>query len=206
MLVEGATETDPRCAERPRLSIQRELQDIVRSMGFWLFEHPRMYWLPAGLPFLKLGETSIRRSFPVGPPSLTQLLHAVALVEQHQSSVLQRLHWLEAGLAQCRVVRPFAERSLPLDGTVLPIRYPILLPTAEGREQAFQHLSARGLGVSRSYPSVIQEYPELRTSIRARETPGARAVAERILTLPLHRYVTERDVDAMVKAISAIAD
>ena len=56
------------------------------------------------------------------------------------------------------------------------------------------------LGILHGYPRTLQEQPELRPSLEPgeRDTPGAAELARTLFTLPTHRHVTRRDMEAMI--------
>ena len=66
----------------------------------------------------------------------------------------------------------------------------------------FWILRRRRLGASRSYLTPLNEILGFRRYLGAEEDyPGAKFVADRILTLPTHPYVTEYDIQKMVSRI-----
>ena len=73
------------------------------------------------------------------------------------------------------------------------LRLPVLLGSAE-EKTALLALGAReGLGVSPSYPAPINEIPEIRDRFAPTTLSGARTLATRLVTFPVHRLVTAAD-------------
>jgi dTDP-4-amino-4,6-dideoxygalactose transaminase len=69
----------------------------------------------------------------------------------------------------------------------------------------FWILNRRRLGASRSYVTPLSEIPSFRRYLSADEDyPGAKFIADRILTLPTHPYVTESDIQKIVSRINRI--
>ena len=69
----------------------------------------------------------------------------------------------------------------------------------------FQILSQQRLGASCSYPTPLNEIAGFRKYLSAGyEYPGAKFVADRILTLPTHPYVNEYDIQKIVTKINEI--
>jgi dTDP-4-amino-4,6-dideoxygalactose transaminase len=67
------------------------------------------------------------------------------------------------------------------------------------------HLSVEHpkIGIVRSYPAAIQHIPGIEPYLVTHQNfPGAELLAERILTLPTHCYVTDDDCEIAVKAVS----
>ncbi|MGH7770068.1 MAG: hypothetical protein ACREQP_21670, partial [Candidatus Binatia bacterium] len=53
------------------------------------------------------------------------------------------------------------------------------------------------LGLSRMYPAAINEIEEIKGMFAGESYPGAKSVAERLVTLPTHHLMTERDKEAI---------
>jgi hypothetical protein len=67
------------------------------------------------------------------------------------------------------------------------------LPDRNAKHAACARSYEYGTGVSSSYPTTIQDIPELAGLIDDREYPGAQEVIDRLVTLPTHAFVTESD-------------
>ena len=83
------------------------------------------------------------------------------------------------------------------------LRFPLLLQDSAHRQTALRLLDEAGLGASASYPRALLDVPELQPFLApgVEDTPGARQIAERLLTLPTHAYVTDGDVGRMVEIL-----
>jgi perosamine synthetase len=170
-----------------------QLADFVRLAIMTIFIRPWLYWIPAALPCLGLGRTV----FPTRIP-------------------LQRLSGMQAGLlrnwrrrlAGSNRVRAAAaayfSRHLPLqrarrDGAHPYLRLPIVAPNAAAKDRLFALSQRRGLGLALAYPTPINEIPEIRSAFDGQNFPAARAVSERLLTLPTHQWVSARDRRAIAE-------
>ena len=150
------------------------------------FIHPSVYWFPAGLPFLHLGETRYEPDF-----SITQM----------PSTAAAALHGWRARLEADNAQRAAAvEAWRDVLGPVVPdacrgplLRLPIVLRSVRDREALAQASQARGLGVSTMYPSAIHQIPALQARFATERYRGAEILAERLVTLPTHRFVQARD-------------
>lgn len=193
----------PIAAEEVRL-LQLNTEDGARCIldclsGFvsWCLERPWLYWLPAGLPFLGLGKTVPDLAFRKAAITESKLLHAYAQFKDNagraKGYVEKAKEWSDS-LRDTGVIQPFLERGFDFSGAVVPIRYPLIFPSTELREQAFRALQKFGLGASCSYPRILAGYPELKDALIESNTPAAASVAARILTLPVHRYVRKADI------------
>jgi dTDP-4-amino-4,6-dideoxygalactose transaminase len=168
----------------------------------WLLARPSVYGLPSSLPFLRLGETVYHAAHPPGR------LSAFAL------GVLAHTQALAA--AEAAVRRTHAQRLLDLIGTgamlrayVAPagtqagyLRLPVLLP--ESAAAAADGGESRRLGIWPSYPRSLADLPgfgERRLNPQD-EVPGARALAQRLVTLPTHGQLQVHDLEALERWVS----
>lgn len=162
--------------------------------------HPLLYWLPAGLPFLGLGETKYSLDYPV------------CRMDGMRAGLLSSWRNRLEESNRCRIkTSQLFRRRLPLfvqtraahpsdESTYL--RLPLLMPTAQQKAALCLIAKDYGLGVSASYPAPVSMIPEVASGHQSQRFPGAEALAARLVTLPLHRYVTEDDVDRIAMAVS----
>jgi perosamine synthetase len=175
----------------PAASVGDVLRELARLVFMTVFIRPTLYWLPAALPFLRLGQT-------VYPTAIT----------------VTRLSGMQAGLLrgwQSRLTRSNRTRSetatdlsrrlrRPLPHGPRPyLRLPILAATPAERERIYSRSQERGLGVSVAYPTPINEIPEIRAVFSGARFPAARRVADSLLTLPTHHWLSEEDKRAIAE-------
>jgi len=151
-----------------------------------LFIHPALYWFPAGLPFLKLGETFFYRDFPIRKLSglkAALLRRWPRRLEQSNRIRSETAAWMNSHLA----VKPRRE-----DG-VAYLRLPVLCESRSVRDRWLALSRSRGLGLSPMYPKAIDELDELKGRFEGRSFPMAGELADRLLTVPTHPLVSRRD-------------
>jgi len=181
-----------RLTPEPRMNAAR---DILSLLALRLFIAPCLYWFPAGLPFLKLGETTFPRNFP---------LHRLAGAK---AAVL--VNWQDR-LAQATRLRRLATRALldvvthevpslrpTTDGETTYLRIPLLLARKDEKARLCQLSKEYGLGISPCYPSGIHAIPEVPYRPHPAQFPGATTVAERLVTLPVHHLIRPEDYRRM---------
>jgi dTDP-4-amino-4,6-dideoxygalactose transaminase len=167
-----------------------QLACFVRLVIMTIFIRPWLYWIPAALPWLGLGRT-------VFPKQIS----------------LQRLSGMQAGLlwnwrrrlaasnrARAATAAYFS-RLLPLqcardDGHPY-LRLPIVASNAEEKDRLLALSQKRGLGLALAYPTPVNEIPEIRSAFDGQRFPTARTVSERLVTLPTHPWLSERDKRAI---------
>jgi dTDP-4-amino-4,6-dideoxygalactose transaminase len=169
-------------------------RDLIQLAVMAVFIRPRLYWIPAALPFLRLGETVFPADVPV-----------------------RRLAPLKAGLLQgweARLVRSNRVRSqrasyfrrrlsLPANGPLPYLRLPILARSVEAKQRLYSIAKARGLGLSAGYPTPISDIPQVRRLFGGQKFPAARRVAESLLTIPTHHWVSAKDQRAIADLCSS---
>jgi perosamine synthetase len=150
-----------------------------------------LYWLPAGLPFLRLGETTFDTDFricrmdEVRAHQLQGWEHRLALANQERAA---RAGWLIEGLDLSR------SGITPITGKeAVYLRLPVMVRDRGTKEAVCRQSREVGAGLSPSYPATIQEIPELAGRLVNRTCAGAQEVVDRLVTLPTHEFVTEVD-------------
>lgn len=168
---------------------------------------PWFYKLPESLPFLGIGTTCYNTSFTEDEP-----------FREWQGSL---------GLALLgRVARAVATRTrnarrllevfgCPVDWVVPvpglgegPIRLPLLAPSRRVRELFSRAMRSQGVAAVPMYPSVVSDISGISPSLANPDEPlpGARAVAERLVTLPTHPGLGMRDLDRIGYALRFAID
>lgn len=176
---------------------------FLELMLYSLFFHPRMYWIPDGLPWLKLGETVFDDTFTVkkASPWLTGLASFIRPFSEQD-----RRHRLEVSEIYRQHLEPV--RSLFLfmprqqDGKQALLRFPLVFKNRLQRDRILAELKENGLGATRMYPVVLSQQEGLAGFFDREKTyPGAGRVSEGILTLPLHSFVSFRDAGKICRII-----
>jgi hypothetical protein len=133
--------------------------EVVRN---WLemlmmkfFIHPLLYWLPAGLPFLRLGETTFDTDFPmyrmdeVRAHQLQGWERRLALANLERAA---RAGWLIEGLdLDRRGIKPITGKE------AVYLRLPVMVRDREMKEAVCRQ-SRKGPDEP-DYPATIQEIP-----------------------------------------------
>ncbi|MCP9455358.1 MAG: DegT/DnrJ/EryC1/StrS aminotransferase family protein [Nitrospira sp.] len=184
-------------------TVNESVSHLVKLLVYASFLHPRRYWIPNALPFLGLGTTVYRTDYPLarydtwmaplGHRLLTRLDVIGARRRAAADGYMKRLPWS----AKLRSVQPRA-------GTVPAyLRFPVLV-APELRSKVLEALRHAGIGATTSYPSAIQDIPQLQGVLTPedRQLSGGRDLAQRILTLPTHGYVTESDQDRIAVVLA----
>jgi perosamine synthetase len=170
-----------------------QLADFIRLVIMMIFIRPWLYWIPAALPFLGLGRTVFPKQIPL------------KRLSGMQAGLLQNWRRRLEGSNQVRAATAaYFRRQLPLqrarDDDAHPyLRLPIVASNAREKDRLLALSRRRGLGLSLAYPTPINEIPEIKSAFDGQRFPTARTVSERLLTLPTHHWVSERDKRAIAE-------
>lgn len=180
------------------------LKNLCIVAGTMVFLSPNRYWLPAGLHFLGLGRTRFYEEFPVcrmdgGRAGLLwswcrRLDESNRYRDQITSEILERLSIL--GIEE--------PQPLPKGSTYL--RFPLMTLNGDRKRALCAFAEENGLGVSFLYPCPINEIPQLKGTFGKEEYPGAKRLAERLITLPVHQLVVPPDLDRIAEALQGQQD
>jgi dTDP-4-amino-4,6-dideoxygalactose transaminase len=169
------------------------LKLISNAIGLMLFVHPRLFWIPRLLPFLRLGETRYEPDFPIVKMTPSQAGLASGWqrrIEDFRGARARGADRWHAILDESKTYRPCIRAG---DATGL-LRFPIRVPDKARRESLLGESDRRGLGVMPAYPTSIDAIPEVRGMIKDTEFPVAARLAREIVTLPTHGYVGDKDI------------
>lgn len=174
--------------EAPRGEV---VQNWLEMMAMRFFIHPLLYWLPAGIPFLRLGETKFYTDFPIfrmDEVRAHQLQGWERLLDRANQQRAARAGWLIDGLDLLRRgIRPITGKE------AIYLRLPVMLRDRETKEAVCRQSREVGAGLSPNYPATVQEIPELASRLAGRKCAGAQDIVDRLVTLPTHQFVTEGD-------------
>lgn len=169
--------------------------DFLMVVAMAIFIRPTLYWLPAALPFLQLGETLF-------PAHVT----------------IRRLSGMQAGLlrgwrrrlalsnrVRMRTAMTFGKR-LGIAWPAHPyLRLPIFASCPAEKRALLARSRRLGLGLSGGYPSAVDQIPQLAAWVTDVRCPRARHVAQHLLTLPVHHWLRTRDRRAICHSLRAVA-
>ncbi|HNT42942.1 MAG TPA: DegT/DnrJ/EryC1/StrS family aminotransferase [Syntrophorhabdaceae bacterium] len=173
--------------------------EYLKAAAMSLFIHPLLYSLPAALPFLHLGQTVFDSRFPVMRFSSMQAglcmtwrrrLEAAMSVRKRQAAMLCRM------LDAARIAGDVSSAGY--------LRLPFMTESRERRQRVCRTAKKLGLGITTMYPSPVNEIPQIAHRFAGSTFPAARLVADRLITLPLHRYVRDGDREEMARLLKPV--
>jgi dTDP-4-amino-4,6-dideoxygalactose transaminase len=81
------------------------------------------------------------------------------------------------------------------------IRFPVLIADADTKRKILENSEKMGLGISNGYPDSIDGIHELGNVSDGKGFPGAKDSAARVVSLPVHPFVNERDLEKCVQQL-----
>lgn len=184
----------------PAASIRDAMVGFVKTAVMYVFIRPWLYWIPAGLPFLRLGETTYPTRVVVRRLSGMHagLMRRMRARMEHARRVRSRT---------AADLRRRLSRSSRDDGDGHPyLRLPVYAETPDRKTRLFAVSQHRGLGLAPGYPNAVNEIPELRSQFCGQRFPRATRVSEHLLTLPTHHWLVETDTQAIVSHVRGVVE
>lgn len=180
--------------EKPRFG--ETIADYCKALLLTVFIRPSLYWLPAGLPFLKLGETTFEKDFPIKKISGMK----AGLLANWQRR-LEESNRIRKDNAQyiCNVLGLNIWNNFPIPF----LRLPFLVKNRQMRDKIFMHSREKGMGINRMYPTPINEIKEITDQFEGAIFPSARAIAECLVSLPTHQLLSMKDKERICDYLKA---
>lgn len=166
-----------------------------------LLLHPRLYFYPASMPWLKLGDTRFNPMMAVEPISRMTL----SLLDANTGACLRREYEHQQRLSEIIDESPFL--NLPAvcnEAAAKLIRYPLLVQDPEQRDSLYRRLMDAGLGASKMYQQPLNRIAGLEPQFQLQGCfSNAQTFADSLITLPVHPGVRERDFKALRRILLA---
>lgn len=188
------------CDSLLSLSLMKKIKIFIETVLYSIFFHPRLYWIPNSLAFLKLGETIFSLNFTANKMVVFSTLIGSVLLDNINYLKSQRENALD-----------YYKQFLTTDNGIISncyidkigsllTRLPIIFNEPAKREKIRVELLSQGIGTSGFYPVPLNKQEGLPQYLEYIEDyPNAAYVSKRILTLPLHSHITENDVKTIQK-------
>ncbi len=190
----------------PRESLLYSARSVIELLGYSAFLRPQLYWIADSLPFLKLGLTEFEPQFELARlPALSAALMSV-LLDTLEAVRTGREDNAEKIRSALKGAQSFVPLDPPPTGEPTWIRCPVVAKDPKMRDRAVSALRSAGVGATSFYPGAICDIPGIQQFMAAgaRHCPNAEALAQRLLTLPTHGYVSANDVVRIAKVLGDI--
>jgi dTDP-4-amino-4,6-dideoxygalactose transaminase len=168
-----------------------ELALVVYALALLFLLRPAFYWIPNALPFLRLGETRFDTEFRIGRMSAFQA--GLTRGWRKKLARFRQVRQFNAGIWAEVLSVPFLRLTAGQKTIPDLIRFPFLADTEEEAKDLVKQSVCLGLGIGRTYPDAISGIAALQEPFSGKEFPGARQAARRLVTLPVHGFLTGED-------------
>ena len=187
----------------PRYGLLPLLNVIFKAAVLMVLIHPRFFWAPRSMPFLKLGETLFDPHFPILRMSSFQA--GLARNWRQRLEILRDVRKKKVNRWIAILEASRIHGSHFLRGQLLGLlRFPLRISDKKKRESLLRESAVRGLGIMPVYPASINAIPELKGKLGGGAFPVAESCARELVTLPTHGYLTEDDVSKLSGLVSRV--
>lgn len=166
------------------------------------------YGLLRRVPFLGLGATVYKPLASISRVTLPdELLEAgIHSADQRPSVALTYVRQLE--FLERRGWKPFMNNEVSEGSRAgqVTLRYGLLAPDREARDKAIEALTGKGIGANAFYGCTLPDIEGVSGYVggSASDYPNAGSFAERLVALPSHEDVTDRDIAIIVATLDKV--
>jgi dTDP-4-amino-4,6-dideoxygalactose transaminase len=175
-------------------------------MAYNILFDPKWFSLPQKLPLYRIGETVYIDRVDVhemANPARITLASLLPMRERIQRGRAQVAQSFARQLKSSEALFSYIPNHMEM--LTGPLRFPLVFKNPSHKRSCLQRLTDLRLGASGSYPVPLNMQAGVPGHIAKQGPfPNANHIAECIMTLPTHEYVTARDVAAMVRTIEAM--
>jgi dTDP-4-amino-4,6-dideoxygalactose transaminase len=182
----------------PGVSPIASIWALLRLALFTLAFHPTIWGFAARAGAQRVGESEASWGYGLRGLSATQAAVGLALLPRLDAANAQRRRHAEELMVYLHATDDIYTLSPRLDGscveptTPIYLRLPVMATSKALRERLFWQLQRAGVGAGRMYGKTIAGYFPHLASVAY---PGAQTVADCLLTLPTHHYLTADDIE-----------
>jgi len=187
----------------PTAGVASSLVGLAKATAAELLSHPAVYWMPSGIPALQLGETVYHAPEHARTMTMSSAMLLVEALDREPQALAAR-QMAERRYLEALTTVKFRGTSVMLGDAAHgmasgALRVPVHLP-----DRVAAALS--GLGVARSYPRTLADYPEIAGSVMnaSEPIPGARTLADSLYTLPTHARLRDVERVAIIRALQVM--
>ncbi|MDY6973233.1 MAG: DegT/DnrJ/EryC1/StrS family aminotransferase [Thermodesulfobacteriota bacterium] len=179
---------------------------FLKAIALALFLRPTLYWVPKSLAFLRLGETIFDPGFKIKRMSAFQ-----AGLAKNWKSKLENFGAVRSDYSKrwSKLMKPSKDYDLLTIDHELnanPLRFPVIIHNDSRRKNILKESNDRGLGIMPTYPDSINGIRDLANGFEGQHFPAAKKRAKELITLPIHPFVTKKDMSKIAGLISGTTE
>ena len=185
-------------------SLVGQIQNWLEVAVTQLLISPSRFWFPAGLPFLRLGETKFYADFPIMRMDSVRAGLLRRWQKRLSRSTASRVDHAE----RMRRVVPSHVQTVTSSGRgrSVYLRLPLLMRSKQAKDALCRQSAEQGLGISALYPCAVKEITELSGTLSSQQAPESTKLGERLVTLPTHELVSDGDIVRLRAALVSVQD
>jgi len=163
--------------------------------------NPYLYWLPANMSFLGVGETEFH---PLGKIEGISDVHKraffanISAYEEQDVSQVLKLHKALQALPKGMLVDL---GSVALAQGLRLLRYPVLFSSKKHRDTFFRRAKEKGLGASLMYAQPLHDIYGLGAYIKNKPSQNTLEFAQRLVTLPSNGLLSDKRIERILSLI-----
>ncbi len=185
-----------------KYSIYNTFKLIIYSFVLLIFTNPYMFWLPKLVPFFGLGKTVFATDFKIN--SMSSYQSGLAFGWQNRLEKFKKKRD-EIFRQYMKRFKTSTNHHVPLNGTENNegrglIRFPVIFKNSRERFMALQKSKRLGLGIMPGYPDSINCISHCMI-MDNKIFPVAESIADLLVTLPTHEYVTQKDIKTILNCV-----
>jgi len=197
-------------ADRIRMKIGRladyKLIELLRmiadTISLIVFLNPFLFWFPKSLPYLRLGETIYNPHFRIRKMSTFQAGLATKWTDKLEKSKIFRSNCSKYWLKLIKHTENNWLSAITYEHNPGLIRFPVRVDDFSAREKILSKSQRKGFGIMPTYPDSIDGIPELKDQFRNEDFPFAKEIVKKLITLPTHSLVTQKDRNKIAALIN----
>jgi dTDP-4-amino-4,6-dideoxygalactose transaminase len=164
-------------------SLLESVKTLFTLSFMGIFMNPYLYWLPDGLPFLKIGKTHFNSNFP-----MFRMNRVKYKLLQNWKKKLDIFNNIKINASEEYKNILNLNREYKIYSREIPyLRFPVYLKNEEVKKKICNEYSH--IGISCMYPASINTINELSEAVRNYSCPASAMIAKKLVTLPTHGLV-----------------
>lgn len=178
------------------------LRIIIETISLIVFLKPLLFWFPKSLPHLKLGETIYDPHFRIRKMSTFQAGLATKWSDKLEKSKIFRSNCSKYWLKLIKHAENNGLSTITYGHNPGLIRFPVRVDDFTVREKILSKSQRKGFGIMPTYPDSIDGIKELKDQFKNEDFPFAKEIVKKLITLPTHSLVTQKDRDKIAALIN----
>lgn len=170
----------------------KNVEYSVSLLGYLFLSNPYLYWIPQRMPFLHLGETRFEPEFDLLQGSsitIALVSSLLATLNKEKETRYRNSEWYIKNTNKQTLDFCLRYDRFPY------LRFPLLFPDRQTRNQMFNKMQSKGCGAALYYPTTLNQMPGLKEKLKDSENyENGNILANRLLTLPVHSGVRDSDL------------